>query len=544
MSDFLIEYKYIIFSIVVFLLFFIINSYTFTDLFTKNYYIIGGDNASYTNTIEYLNKVKIETVISYWDNPALSNMNTYHFIELWLTASISKIFSLNPFFTFQSIYISFYYMLSILGGLVIIEKVSKTKNKYNFIIAISVIFLSGLSFYIPQNPLIIKGWDYFTPLFYKPRQCFPFAILVLISYLILEKKYKYSILIFLTLPFINIGCAPFVYITIMLFCNYAFYKFNFNIKIFIKSTAVYIPIIIFFFFYLVFVHLLGKNVIFDFTENKAAQNSIFDISYIKVAFNCFLGMSIRIIIINLFLIILLSYIGIKKKEIQTIVFGICLTLLAGNISYAIFYKLYDGIQLFYLIYTSAIAILLLILFSLLLNCDKIIYKIFIFLYIIVSLYQNIRIINRKDVDVVFVEKVLQKVKQKDAKFASIVFMNKDANVVEKNVLIFVQLPYFKYFYNNFFPTVLNSLEIPLSDSQVDKEIAKNIIPITPISIYANKYNKNIHNNDYMFDFLKDYKIEYLFVEKRASVPIKIQQAIIDSVITNNIYNFYCIDLKK
>lgn len=534
--------RYFLFGIFLFIVFMLLNIHTFTDLFSIRYFDLYCDIPMYASYAEQMNASGIETELLNWYDYKTLGMSTYHFQELWLTALITKLFSLKAIFSYQCIYLGLFYTTSVLGALSILEQITCKRGIILIIAALSVLFVSGTSFYIPDNPLIIKGSGYLASIYDRPRIFFQFTMVLYITYLFLEKNNKYAGLLFLTLPFLNIGCAPFVYITFFFITLYNLVQNKFDFKKTTLEFYVSIPILMLFFVYILVVKLNGTHTMIDKSTDSSILGSVFEWNTFKTAFNCFAGMGIRVLLINLLLICGFLYTGWGNNQIRAIVAIACLSILAGNISYANFYRLYDGIQLFYLAYYTALPILFLILFSLLLKKNWSILKLAIIVYILIIFNQNYITYRGFTIDVDFAEKCLEKVPTTQARFACLDYFDKEGSIVNKNVH-FIRLSYFKYFYNNFNPIVLNVFDVPYGNSLTDLELKKSFLPIYPVSLYVESHNKTTSNTDYMYDYLKEYHINYLFADKRVSVPLKIQRFITDSVITTSQdYRFYCLDI--
>jgi hypothetical protein len=152
--------------------------------------------------------------------PAANSISPYHYFELWLTAGLAALFSLNNYFCLvlltASLVIFIFYLgicavFEVYGTLTVILKTS----------GLLLLFTSGIYFTFFDNiPVANRAGFLQNGLFYNPK-CFATYLFLLAAALTwLYRNYVWSLVLLLALPLISILTAPGILLALPVFACY------------------------------------------------------------------------------------------------------------------------------------------------------------------------------------------------------------------------------------------------------------------------------------------------------------------------------------
>lgn len=536
------SFLFLIIQLFVLLFYFTFLYFKIKDPINNVNYECYGDFYIYAKIITHLNKTGIEGVFTDWYSGVIPNRNLYHFGELWFCAFFSN-------FTKQISFNVFYFQLFplclttyFLGASSLIEIYLKPQNYKTYFISILIVFICGISFYIPTTTIFTRGDWWNTSLLFQPKY-FVSAIFTFYTFIFCT-KYKLFPIIYIGLATIvaNMVTAPSILIFIGCVILLLFVLRKITLISAIKFSLPIIVTLVFIGLYTLWIHHLND---INTIEKKMVANNSDTISlfiYLKTAFNCFVGQIIKSFL-SLLPFIILLVISIQFKFVEKLKNSIIVFIifhLSSILSYAIFWNRVDAVQLWTNIYLplSSIFCFLIVLF-IFENRNYYIKTLLLFLiglsFVQSETTKRFNIINKQ-----FSTELIKKYNGKDAVF----FKSKDdySSIFSKNVNMYAPCQYLIMNYEAYNPICLSIFEIPFSSTSIlrntEKEIIENAVFYKFVQLQKNRNEfKSIENSQ--IDFIKKFNVKYAFTYLHSTLPRTLQEhAIFITKDTINNISFY------
>lgn len=469
--------KYIILQLLVLLIVYLFLLYKCYDPLANQDYHIYGDLYNYARNIIFIDHTGVESIYADAFNNFAVNRSLYHYGELWYAAFYYKLFSLAAF---QALYfIAFPHILLFLvsGAAALIEVLIEVKNRTIYVFSFTILFITGISFFIPKTTLFTKGEWYDSGLFIQPKFVFSGIGIMYAVILIYLKKYYYVVLIAMSMILANIALAPSFFMAFSLGVLLLFLFKKINTKDFFGLSALILSTVLFIAVYGYAIMILNEknNSLPSLYNNSIEQTTL--AAYLKTAINCFAGQFIKSILsLSVYLIAL--YCIVKRvlisSEFKKVLYFLLMLHICSILSYAIFHQTtVDAVQLWTFIYiplSSVFCFLMMIFF--LQDKNKIVVLPVLF-FMAFSMHQSMLFERRHKIDTHFYKTIKSEYDGSNVVF----FKAKETftSVYSKNINQYAPIPYLLMTDKHYNPVCLSVFEIPLSSERILYDTEKVII---------------------------------------------------------------------
>lgn len=496
-------------------------------------YQVYGDFYNYAKNIRHLNKTGIESYYSDWYSGVASARTLYHYGELWYGAFVSQVFKQPPFIAFYFHVFTFCIVLYIMGAAAIIEYFFPPKKKYLYLTAIGVLFVCGLSFYIPRSNLFTRGdwWD--NGLLFQPK--YLFGALVTFYGILLSPSKKIIPLIFISMLCV-LSCvviAPAVFICLAVYILLLFVLKETGFRDFIFQGIWMAAALILIGLYALGIQHLNEQTAFR-TAVAPETGRLSLLYYFKTVFNCFAGQIIKSllsILPYLALSLFVIYPNWKKvsKHFRAILFLVVLHF-SSILAYAIFFNRVDAVQLWTNIYVPLSAMVCFVLFFYTLNHGKIILRLTAVILLLLSVKQA-GILSRGPV---IAPSSLQNSRNSYNGKVAVFFKsgNDFTSVFSKNINMYAPYPYLTIFYPDYNPVCLSIFDIPVSDNPILRKTEEEIIENSTFNKFIQgqkKKNLFVSTQQSQLDFIRKHHVEFAFVYRHSQLPALLQPYVLQRV---------------
>lgn len=519
------------FSVIVFQLSLVIFGYFFLLLkmyhpLSGDLYQVYGDFYNYAKNIQHLNKTGIESYYSDWYSGVASARTLYHYGELWYGAFVSQVFRQPPFIAFYFHVFTFCIVLYIMGAAAIIEYFFPPKKKYVYLMAICVLFVCGLSFYIPRSTLFTRGdwWD--NGLLFQPK--YLFGAMVAYYGILLSPSNKIIPLIFISmlclLCCVVIAPAVFICLAVYILLLFALKETGFRDFIFhglwMSGALILIGL------HTLWINHLNRETGLANGAAPSVKDTISLLYYFKTAFNCFAGQGIKSIL-SLLPYFALSVFVVSpdwkkvRQHYRVILFVIVLHF-SSILAYAIFFNRVDAVQLWTNIYVPLSAIICFILFIFSFSQGKTVVKLVAILFLLLSIKQGGLFSRGTPIQ----PSTLHYLKTHYNGKASIFFKSGDdfSSVFTKNINMYAPYPYLNIFYPDYNPVCLSIFDIPKSDNPILRRTEDEIIENATFNKFIQVQKRKKHFvsvEQSQLDFIRLHHIEFAFVYRHSQLPAQL-----------------------
>lgn len=526
------------FSVIVFQLSLVISGYFFLLLkmyhpLSGDLYQVYGDFYNYAKNIQHLNKTGIESYYSDWYSGMASARTLYHYGELWYGAFVSQVFKQPPFIAFYFHVFTFCIVLYIMGAAAIIEYFFSPKKKSVYLMAIGVLFVCGLSFYIPRSNLFTRGdwWD--NGLLFQPK--YLFGALATFYGILLSPSKKIIPLVFVSMLCV-LSCvviAPAVFICLAVYILLLFVLKETGFRDFIFQGMWMAAALILIGLYALGIQHLNEQTTFrTVVTPETARLSL--LYYFKTVFNCFAGQTIKSllsILPYLALSLFVIYPNWKKisKHFRVILFLVVLHF-SSILAYAIFFNRVDAVQLWTNMYVPLSAIVCFVLFFHILRFGKILLRLTAGFFLLLSIKQA-GVFTRGPV---ISPSSLQNIRNSYTGKAAVFFKsgNDFTSVFSKNINMYAPYPYLTIFYPDYNPVCLSVFELPRSKEFIlfkqEEEFINNSIFYKFVQIQKIQH-RYISTEQSQLDFIRQHQVEFAFVYRHSQLPAQLLPYVLQGV---------------
>jgi hypothetical protein len=510
------------------------------DPFSATTFEVYGDFYNYAKIAEHLNKTGVEGCYIDWYTGITPARNLYHFGELWYAAFFSRIFQQTPFYTFYFQLFPVMMVVYVFGGFALIESFFKPQNKLIYALALLLLFSCGISFYIPKDTLFTRGdWNDLS-LMYQPKYFYT-AVFILFSLLFIRyKKYIPVVLIGLATIVFSAVTAPSILMTLAVWLILLFVLNEITFKELIRySIPVPVFLVFFGFYVLLMQHINERHALVDAVSSVASAAPVEFTAYLKTAFNCFAGQIIKSTL-SLFSFIILFLSALLRKENQITEFNrIILFLLILHVfsvlSYAVFHIIgVDAVQLWSMQYIPLSAIVCFMIAVNGMMSKSILLRILTAVLVILSFIQSKPYERYRSMDMNYVKQVKRLYDGSMAVF----FKSGDdyTSLYSKNISMYAPTQYLIMDYKNYHPVCLNVYDIPKSAIPYHRKMEEEFIRNSVFNTYVVLQKKNntfVSVTQSQQDFIRDFKIRYVFTYKNAVLPDFIKPGVLHVVRETN-----------
>lgn len=489
--------------------------------------LVYGDFYNYAKVIEQLRRTGVESSFIDWHSTTAPNRNLYHFGELWYSAFFSNTTAQTPFFVFYLFLFSICLLTYFLGACTLLEIFIQPKKKYIYVISISVLFICGISFYIPRTTIFTNRdwWD--NSLLFQPKYFFS-AIFIFYTFIFFQKKlYVPLILTAMATILVSTVVAPAILISVSLLILFLFFTKEISFRTLIKYSIPIAIILVFIGCYTMFIHYLNDLNLHTKPVQKEYSTPVSIGYYIKTAFNCFAGQIIKSILsLFPFIILLVLYYKKQKKHIKSLL-GISIVFIilhfSSLFSYAIFFNSVDAVQLWTNIYLPLSAIICFLVIAFVVSEGNNYLSAFAFALISLCCYQVNTLQSTQEINKEYTKAITKKYSGQEAVFFK--SGNDFTSVFSKNINMYSPNPYLIMNFSDYNPICLTVFEIPKSSSDIlvraEEEIIRNSVFYKFIE-EQKKHNQFVSIENSQVDFIRKYKIRYAFVYPNSTLPKLIQ----------------------
>lgn len=490
---------------------------------TGELYKAYSDFYCYSRNIQFLNQTGIESYYLDTYNGLAVPRALYHFGELWYTSFYSALLGKTAFLTFYFQLFPHTLTFYFLGACALIETFIQPRNNRMYLLAFAVLFICGVSFYIPRTTIFTAGDWYDAGLLYQPK--YLFSCILSFYFLILIKREKVFplLVVAMAVVLVNTVVAPAVLMTAGLCLLLLFVSKKISFReltaycVLIASVLLYIGI------YTLFIHALNeKNG--SVVKGVLQSGGSFDFAgYLKTAFNCFAGAAIKSILSMAgFLLPFFLFVYKKRKQeanIDAVLLAVFVFHIASITSYAIFYNRVDAVQLWTNIYIPFSAVVCLLLLAFIFESGNVGLKIYGALLVAAALFQSRIIKTGAPIDAGFLAAV-----ERQYDGSTLVFFKEKADfssIYSKNINLYAPAPYLLTNFGKYNPVCLSVFEIPRSDDPIlhatEDEIIRNSVFFRFVR-QQKQQNRFVSVQQSQIDFLKKYEVKFAVVYPNAHLP--------------------------
>lgn len=486
-------------------------------------YLVYGDFYNYAKVIEQLKRTGVESSFIDWHSTTAPNRNLYHFGELWYSAFFSMTTSQTPFFVFYLHLFSICLLTYFLGACTLLEVFIQPKIKYIYLISISILFICGISFYIPRTTIFTNRdwWD--NSLLFQPKYIFS-TIFIFYAFIFYQKK--------LIVPLIVTGMAtilvctvvaPAILISVTLILFLLFFTKRILFRTLIKYSVPIVFTLIFIGCYTIYIHYLNDlNLSTEHVQKSYSVPASIGY-YIKTAFNCFAGQIIKSVL-SLFPFIILLFLYYRKqkkyfKSLLDISIVFIIIHISSLLSYAIFFNRVDAVQLWTNIYLPLSAIICFLVIAFVVNEKNKYLSAFAYALICLCFYQVNTLHSTQEINKEYAVALIKNYKGQEAVFFK--SGNDFTSIFSKNINMYSPNPYLIMNFSSYNPICLTVFEIPKSNSGILKNAEEEIISNSVFYKFVETQKKNNHFvsiENSQVDFIKKHKIKYAFVYSNSRLP--------------------------
>jgi hypothetical protein len=425
-------------------------------------------------------------------------------------------------------------VISFLGAGALIESFIQPVKKRFYILAGSVLFIAGISFYLPKDTIFTRGdwWD--VGLVFQPKYFFS---AVFIFYLLLFVKIKRMLPVVLIGLAAILSCtvtAPAVLITLGLLLLAMWLGKRVTFREFMVLCTPIALVLAFIAAYTLCIRI--DNSMHSVQEWTAAPTPAFSFGmYFKTAFNCFAGQLIKsgLSMFPYAILALLLYVctPLQDNGLQRCLLLILLMHVTSLASYAVFsFMGVDSVQLWTILYVPLSAFACFLVIAAALNAGRPAIKIIAVCLMALSIVQTRIVTRMKAVDPESLNSLLSMYDgSTTVSFISADMLSRDWN---KNINLYVPCPFLKLYYKDYLPVCLSAFEIPDSkDAQFQKaveEIKKNAVFVRFVYLQK-KRGAFVSIEQSKLDFIHTHKVRFVFTYPDMPLPEKLKQREIRSV---------------
>lgn len=519
---------------------FVFQSLIFYDFINSEYHSLGKDWHYYSNLGSVLYFFGMENGLVDWTNLVRFSLTPYHYADSWLVAFLLEFLDFRTSNIWGLIVNSFFYILSYIVGLAIIEQVRNLKW-YDFIVAILFIIITpffSVNMFFNINDTLACTLI----------QCPKYLIIIIcygVSFVFLLnnewKKLSFSISI------LNVLYPTTLPSNLLLITGLSALLL-FKRKINVKQAVIIITLN----FFSSFGYLLMLSTYKDLgvVSNSTIVGTLNPINLIKDFFYICYYNAIVFFEIFPYLILLLVYL-IKtevsfKRIIQSeILFFFLLIIIGGIEGYSLNYKNTDSIQFYY---NSAFSVIIVVVFYILMQFRELkllngyITVLFAILYLSVFINYLLNSFNKMEYYGKAFDSNTAHLIQKELKgyedffgFASMKDSSEYKTIYDKNY-VNCRLKYISNFVNYYQPIDLSIVNMPetnvLSDKFIEEESIINKSPLINFIKSQKKENTFISNERSQLDFIVKNNIRFLEVSNKCILPKSIDSLILKSINDN------------
>lgn len=293
-------------------------------IYNKTLLTFDADSQVYASIVSRLNTYKIESLynVAFLDKKVTV---FYHYGDLWFSAMLSRLSSILPIYIILVIAPSVLATVFVIGTIAILQRIMNNSklNIIQIILALSILVISGISFYIPKSIQFFNTWwlEDFNPLL-RPKYLIVGIMLYAACLDSIRKRYMYLPLYFIASVVFNpVSLLP-ILCTFIIYVLFLKYKEKEQIK------PLVIPFLLSIFVLTIYIYIVAKN-----NQAILVNNKTFGLSpsFIYVVLNKtlhnFIDVAVRNAISIFFPSLAILYYIVNKKDFNLIPFLFLLLLL-------------------------------------------------------------------------------------------------------------------------------------------------------------------------------------------------------------------------